>query len=115
MIDTKGLPSAERMEKMDELSRHEWRKVMAASFLINLTTEDLIQIVSEGKGVWLQFARQTRQRHAMREDDMIWIFNQFRIHLKERQKVVEEVLRGASRPTVSLSLPGHTALTGFRG
>lgn len=97
------LPSPEALERQDGIHRRQWREAMAMSYLINLDSDTLIQIVSEGLGVWLQFARPQQQKHAMHERDMIWIFSYIRNHLAKRKKVVEEIAHDASRPFIFLT------------
>lgn len=91
-----GLPKAEEFEKIDRMSRRQWRLVVARTFIADMGGDVLREIVAAGLHEWrLQFF-QIQQKHALRQEDADWIFRQFQNEVRRRDVLVHSVRASAN-------------------
>lgn len=88
-----GLPSAEEFEKLDRISRNQWRFLMARTFVADMGADILRVILARGKEEWRHQFRQIASKHSLKEEDVDWIFGYFQAEIRRRDQLVNDVRR----------------------
>ena len=92
-----GLPKAEEFEKLDKISRKQWRLTMLRVFIADMGGDIIREIVAAGKHEWrLQF-RAIRDKHSLKQEDVDWIFHGFENEVRRRDAMVAHLNASRSR------------------
>ena len=88
-----SLPSAEEFEKLDRISRNQWRFLMARTFVADMGADVLRVILARGKDEWRHVMRPIAAKHSLKQEDVDWIFGYFQAEIRRRDQLVNDVRR----------------------
>lgn len=86
-----GIPRPEEFDKIDKLTREQWRIWMVNVFVPSFGLDLIQQIVAEGRRVWRSRSHEVMANHAMREEDVDWIFDTMRAYLRRQSRFADNV------------------------